>query len=167
MSFMTLSKARRHVLWPLAVHEAGHVLAARRLAVPVSAATIVADCDSCGHVTHAKANTYSEIMITLTGPRAERRVDPVGTESDPALAAEEAEIWGLLPVYAADTGLRLDDDRDGDAERHPQLRELFNAFVREVERMLTEEWAAIENIALALINRKTLSARMIAWADAA
>ena len=167
MTKLTPSKARTRAAWPLAIHESAHVIVARRLGVSVSQATIQTDHDSCAHILHGAASVYQNILIGLAGPAAERRLGRRGSECDPALADEDAEYWALVPEFAAENGVTLNDDPDDPAERQWQLRDIYNALVAEVQQLLTTEWGAVEHFALALMVHRTLTARMVALCDAA
>ena len=167
MSKLTLSKARTRAAWPLAIHEAAHVIVARRLGISVSHVTIQADHDSCAHVLHGAASIYQNILIGLAGPIAERRLGRCGSDCDPALADEEEEYWVLIPEFAAEHGIALDDDPSDPTERQCQLREIYYALIADVRQLLNLEWGAIERFALALIVHQTLSAQMVALFDAA
>ncbi len=157
MATITLAQARRRSKWLLAVHEAGHAIVALRLGVDVSKATIVPEGDLSGAVHHGPLTARETIFITLAGPIAERMANQRDTEYDISLGREESEILDLLPEYAEEIGVTLDDDEDDPAERQLQLRELHQNVANEVTEKLRQEWAAVEQLAHGLIEHETLA----------
>ena len=159
MSRLTLSQAKKRAKWPLAIHEAGHAVVARRLGVQVHEASIEPEKNTVGHVNHGETTHYQDILVTLAGPLATRMLDHAGAEYDPSLSSEESEAWDQLLDYAESEGIELGED---DAERRLQLHELYAELSREVTTMLTAHWSVIESVALGLMNHKTLSGRTVA-----
>jgi hypothetical protein len=148
----------------IAYHEAGHAVVAFFLAVPLRRATIVADAKTLGHVTSAaipratsddieygdrftpgRLRAEKNAMILMAGELAQRRFNPRSVRSYHA-NHDRLGIDHLLQRYGAYL-----PDRSIDYRPHYTMLRLWT------EELLRREWPAVESVAKALIDRRTLS----------
>ena len=132
-------------LLSIAFHEAGHAVAAFALGVPVRLASIVPDEDGAPHVIWAKIQDFcwqNRVIILLAGGIAQRHHNPESRRGD----ADDLQ-------QAVDTIDRLARPNDH--------RKWFAALAQEAEDIITRWWPAVEALAEALMQQRTMSGREV------
>jgi ATP-dependent Zn protease len=144
----------------IAYHEAGHAVACIKLRVRVRKATIIpVDADVLGHVSHA--NVYGGVRLDIeTSDRARLRAE---RDILIALAGDAAE---RKFCKRRRFGGGADYERAVDAALHlcssAKATEAFVNWLAVAAADLVEsQWAAIERVAKALIERKTLTGAQV------
>jgi hypothetical protein len=124
----------------MAIHEAGHCVAARALGVKVKSATL--DLVTTRHLRLDAEARRKAALISFSGPMAEQRLC---TYSD----AECAELW-RSEVWGKDltNAIRHLDASGGG---------LCAPVMRTARRLVRRNWRSIKKVAAALVERDTLT----------
>jgi hypothetical protein len=140
----------------VAFHEAGHAVAAVTLGIRVFLATVVPSHDCAGHVLHApigELTVEQALLITLSGPAAQRRYFPLLAVFGPEGEGDLEDHIGVFDFAEARTLLRMlhgSDWMDVCAETLPR-------WLARADRLVGREWLWILRVAAALEQRHTLT----------
>ena len=149
--------------WPTAVHEAGHVVAARALGRAVRSVSIEQDRETLGSASHYPLRTFApdievngrvrwrieqSIMISMAGVEAEHRVSDDADRVE-AGGQDDFEQSAMLAMYVT----------EGEPEETSAYIRWLTLRVRNTILANEVWWSAVESLARELLKRPTLSGK--------
>lgn len=134
-------------LAPIAIHEAGHAVAAHVLGCPLLSATVVRDGDVLGRVGFIPADWQVAVKVFLAGELAEAFSRIPGVPN--GAIGDRRDIQQELAKHSTD---RLCD---------------INRLFRETCELLHDHWGAVERVACELVFKRELDTNQLLAAIAA
>jgi len=127
-----------------AFHEAGHAVVARALGLTVEAASIREDRTTAGRVRFRvggdRRSAEREIVVLLSGGVAEKLA--TGAADADGAASDVAAAWELLLSMASS---------------EERAKEWMAAAWRAAEKLVTENWSSVIQLAEALLARRSVA----------
>lgn len=137
-----------------AYHEAGHAVVAQLVGLPFIDVSLVQTETEFGrlkidsaHTKHGGDLLQKQAMVGLAGYLAERTFDP---KSDPAGMGQSADFTAVANLLGHSW-------RD-----HAEWKQLVGAIRVMTEKLVQDNWPAIESVAKALLSRESLTAAEVA-----